>query len=151
MLEFLTTDLLWWHWIVFGIILVVGEIIIPSFVIIWFGLSAIVTGIMDYFLQSTFQVEFTVWLLLSTLLLALWFLFFRSKKETNSGQANYRLETKGLVIEDIPAAGRGKVRFESPVLGSSEWQASSHEALTVGTVVCIEDVNGQLIKVKKDI
>jgi len=32
-------QLLYWHWLVIGMILVVGEIFIPSFTILWFGLA----------------------------------------------------------------------------------------------------------------
>jgi membrane protein implicated in regulation of membrane protease activity len=35
-------QLLYWHWLVIGMILVVGEIFIPSFTILWFGLGALV-------------------------------------------------------------------------------------------------------------
>ena len=34
-------QMLYWHWLVFGILLVIAEIFIPSFTIMWFGLGAI--------------------------------------------------------------------------------------------------------------
>jgi membrane protein implicated in regulation of membrane protease activity len=33
-------QMLYWHWLVFGILLVIAEIFIPSFTIMWFGLGA---------------------------------------------------------------------------------------------------------------
>ena len=33
-------NILWWHWIVLGIILVLMELVVPSFTIFWFGLGA---------------------------------------------------------------------------------------------------------------
>ena len=35
----------WWHWLVFGLLLVVAELAIPSFFIIWFGVAAILVGL----------------------------------------------------------------------------------------------------------
>ena len=31
----------WWYWIVGGIVLVLAELAIPSFFIVWFGLGAL--------------------------------------------------------------------------------------------------------------
>ena len=33
--------LLYWYWLVFGMILIIAELFIPSFTIFWFGLGAI--------------------------------------------------------------------------------------------------------------
>ncbi len=149
MIDILLTQTLWWHWIVFGLILVVAEIIMPLFVIIWFGLSAIIIGLIDLVFVISFNSEFTLWMLFSLLLLFIWFKFLKEKTETHSGQSDFRLDTKGVVIEAIPHGERGKVRFEAPVLGSSEWHATSDVTLEKGTVIRIEDINGQLIKVAK--
>ncbi len=150
MIEFLMHNLLWWHWIAFGIILVVAEIVVPLFVVIWFGLAAIMIGVLDLFLATAFIPEFALWIGLSLVLLFLWFRYFQQKDLTESGQADFRLDTKGIVTETIAHGERGKVRFEAPVLGSSQWQATSDETLQIGDVIRIVDINGQLIKVKKD-
>jgi membrane protein implicated in regulation of membrane protease activity len=150
MIEILLTQTLWWHWIVFGLVLIVAEIVMPLFVIIWFGLSAIIVGVVDLAFETSFMNELTLWMILSLILLYVWFRFLKDKSSTPSGQSDYKLDTKGVVIEAIPHGERGKVRFEAPVLGSSEWHATSDVTLEKGTVVRIEDINGQLIKVKKD-
>jgi membrane protein implicated in regulation of membrane protease activity len=150
MIEFLTTQLLWWHWVVFGIALAVSEIVVPLFVVIWFGLSAIAVGFIDLALKTTFFVELSIWILLSILLLSVWFIYFRDKDVDRSGQADEGFDTVGVVIEAISKNSRGEVQFQSPVLGSSRWLASSDEDIDVGTKVKIVDVKGQLIKVRED-
>ena len=35
----------WWHWIVLGIALVIAELAVPAFFIIWFGLGALLVGL----------------------------------------------------------------------------------------------------------
>ena len=149
MIDFLMTHMLWWHWIILGLVLIVSEIAMPLFVIIWFGLSAIIVGFIDLLFSTTFIQELTTWIILSVVLLFMWFKFFKEKTVTESGQSDFRFKTKGVVIEKIPHGARGKVRFESPVLGSSEWQATSEENLEVATTIRIVEVNGQLIKVEK--
>ncbi len=34
----------WWQWAVAGIVLVLAELAVPAFVLIWFGLGALVSG-----------------------------------------------------------------------------------------------------------
>ena len=36
------------YWLILGIVLIVLEIVIPSFVVIWFGIAALLTGIRVY-------------------------------------------------------------------------------------------------------
>jgi len=149
MIEILLTQTLWWHWVVFGLVLIVSEIVMPLFVIIWFGLSAIVVGLVDLAFNTSFSSELTLWMVLSLVLLFIWFTFIKDKNTTSSGQSDFKLDTKGVVIKAIPHGERGKVRFEAPVLGSSEWHATSDATLKEGTVIHIEEINGQLIKVAK--
>ena len=39
-------ELLYWHWIVFGIVLMLSEIFLGSFFILWFGAAATIVGLM---------------------------------------------------------------------------------------------------------
>ena len=45
MIEWMNTQVEYWHWLVFGMILIVSEIFVTSFILMWFGLSAVVLAI----------------------------------------------------------------------------------------------------------
>jgi membrane-bound ClpP family serine protease len=45
-------ELLYWHWIVAGIALMLAEIFIGSFFIFWFGAAAVVTGLIVVLIPS---------------------------------------------------------------------------------------------------
>ncbi len=143
-------ELLWWHWVVFGLILAVSEIFMPLFVVIWFGLSAIIVGIIDFGFDISLMSQLLIWLLLSIIFLTIWFIFLRDKSITKSGQSNFKLETKGVVTQKISPTHKGRVKFIEPVLGDSEWFAISDEEIDKGSTIKIVEINGQLIKVKKD-
>lgn len=149
MIDFLVNHTHWWHWMIFGLVLIVTEIAMPLFVVIWFGLAALVVGLIDLLFATSFMTEIALWTIISVVLLLVWFKFFKEKGISKSGQSDFTLKTKGVVIEKIPHGERGKVRFEAPVLGSSEWNATSEENLEVATTIRIVEVNGQLIKVEK--
>jgi len=119
----------------------------PLFIILWFGLAAIIVGIIDLGFGTSFITEFFIWIVLSVLFLILWFKFFKATTISKSGQSDFKLGTRGIVTEKIEPHKRGKVRFDAPVLGSSEWIAISDKDIEVGASIYIVDINGQLLKV----
>ncbi len=150
MIEFISS-IAWWHWVSFGIVLVVSEIFVPLFIIIWFGLAAIIIGIMDLAFDTSLKTELLVWITLSVVFLWLWLKFFKDDTVSKSGQSDMALDTKGIVTKTIKVHDKGKVKFDTPVLGSSEWFAIADEEIKAGESIRIVDVRGQLLKVKKDI
>ena len=149
MLEFLTQNLLWWHWIIFGLILLVSEIFTGAFIMLGLGLSAIFVGSMDLFYPISLETELAVWMILSVILITLWFKYFKDNSVENSGQSNYSLDTLGTVQEAITMNGRGKVKFDTPVLGNTFWHATAKEDIEVSSRIKIVEVKGQLIEVSK--
>ncbi len=148
MIEFLNETILWWHWIVFGIALLIWDMSMGTFFILGLGVAAIVVGLIDIFVGTSFTVELTIWMILSILAIAAWFKWFREEPVTESGQSNYRLDTLGIVMEDIQPHSRGKVTFDTPVLGNTSWHAISKVDIDKGTRVKIVQINGQLIEVE---
>ncbi len=148
MIEFLNETILWWHWIVFGIALLIWDMSMGTFFILGLGVAAIIVGILDTFLDTSFTIELTIWMILSILAITAWFKWFREEPVTDSGQSNYRLDTLGVVMEDIQPHSRGKVTFDTPVLGNTSWHAISKVDIDKGTRVKIVQINGQLIEVE---
>ena len=148
MIEFLNETVLWWHWIVFGIALLIWDMSMGTFFVLGLGVAAIIVGILDTFLSTSFTVELTIWMILSILVIAVWFKWFREEPVTDSGQSNYRLDTLGVVMENIQPHSRGKVTFDTPVLGNTSWHAISKVDIDKGTRVKIVQINGQLIEVE---
>jgi membrane protein implicated in regulation of membrane protease activity len=149
MLDWLNANVLWWHWIILGMIFLVLETMAMTFLMLGIGVASILTGLLAYFLDLSFASELLVWSVLSALFVVGWWRFIRQRTVTQSGQPHYRLDTKGTVTDPIRPPQRGKVLFDIPVLGNREWPAFADEALEAGETVQIVDVSGQLIKVKR--
>ena len=148
MIALLNESVLWWHWIVFGIILLILEMSTGTFFMLGLGIAAIIVGIIDTQLNTSFTVELSIWMVLSILAIVAWFKWFREPPLTDSGQSNYRLDTLGIVMEDIQPHSRGKVTFDTPVLGNTSWHAISKVDIDKDTRVQIVQINGQLIEVE---
>ncbi len=148
MIEMLNETILWWHWIIFGIVLLIVEMSTGTFFMLALGVAAIVVGLVDVTVEISFTTELIIWIILSLFAIAAWFQWFREAPLTDSGQSNYRLDTLGIVMEDIQPHSRGKVIFDTPVLGNTSWHATAKVDIDKDTRVQIVQVNGQLIEVK---
>ena len=148
MVEFLTQYVTWWHWIVLGILFIILEMATGTFIVLGFGIAAVLVGLLDLVVGMNFLIQITLWILFSIVIIALSFKYFKDQPTVSStGQSNHGFDTKGTVTETIEAHSRGKVKFDDPVLGNTVWHASADQRLNVGDRVTIKEVNGQLIKV----
>lgn len=143
----------YWHWLVFGMILIIAEIFVPSFTIFWFGLGAIVVaGLMLLFGGIGFSWQLFAWAIASCVFTFLWFAFIRPKMadRTKAGVAREAtIGETGLVIREPSEGRRGMVRFSTPVLGSEEWPFICDASVAIGDRVVVADFSGNTLIVKK--
>lgn len=145
--------LLYWHWIVIGIVLMLAEIFVGSFFILWFGAAAVVIGVvLVVFPGVTTGIQVLSWGLLSTGFAIGWFRFLKplSTDKTKAGLSRETLLGEiGQVLSPPNGEKRGTVRFPAPVLGSDEWQFISQDSLNPGDRVSVVDVSGNSLIVTK--
>ncbi len=143
----------YWWWLVAGLAMIVLEILLPSFVVIWFGIAALITGVIAYWVAGLAP-QLGLFALLSAICFSIgWFGILRhAKLRTKAGQSKEAVIGEiGIVAstrsDTFPA---GKVRFQVPVLGDDEWEYIADEQLAVGDRCVIVDVLGSKLKVRKD-
>jgi len=141
----------WWYWIVGGIALVLAELVIPSFFIVWFGLGALLVGLLALALDLSLTAQLATWTLASLAMVALWFRVFKqSLQKTRIGTADGDVIGEiGLLVGAVAPFERGKVRFQRPVLGSEEWACMADAAIAAGERVKVSSVEGSFLKVIK--
>lgn len=143
-------ELEWWHWAVVGVALIVAELVIPQFVLVWFGLGALLVGLVSVLLPGlglTWQL--LLWTLASVLMVVLWFRIFKPgihKTRVGMADANVVGEV-GLMVQDVAPFVRGKVRFQKPIIGSDVWECIADEAIRSGERVRVLGVEGTILKV----
>ncbi len=142
----------WWAWIVGGILLMLSELAITSFYIIWFGLGALLVGLLMLLMPDiSLTVQVAVWTLASLTMVVLWFRVFKqSRHKTLVGTAGGEvLGEIGLLVGAVAPFERGKVRFQRPVLGSEEWVCLADAAIAAGERVKVVAIEGSYLKVSK--
>jgi membrane protein implicated in regulation of membrane protease activity len=143
--------LIWWAWIVFGIVLLAAESATPgTLFFLFFGLSAIVVGGLTAL--GIAGEAWVQWLLFSALAIAALALLRRPLRGRlnliSSGHAVDSLVGQiAVALGDIPAGGIGKVE-----LRGTGWSARATEgvALRQGQRVVVEKVEGLTLWVRPE-
>lgn len=149
MVEFLDANIMWWHWLILGFILLILEMNTGTFVILGLGVSAVIVGLLDFAIPMSFLNQILIWIVLSLISLWAWKKWVKIPIMSSTGQSDHTLDTLGTVTKKIQPHQRGKVTFDTPVLGNTSWHATSTEELTEGSRIKIVEINGQLIAVQK--
>ncbi|WP_020396920.1 NfeD family protein [Thiolinea disciformis] len=138
-----------WHWLILGLVLLVLEVVTPAMILLWFGVGALLTGVLHWLLpdlglgwQSLFFATFS-------LLSVLAWRKFRPETHIKSDipELNNRLAShigKEYVLSEALEHGRGMAR-----VGDSEWRVESTQDLPAGTRIRVTGVNGVILNVEK--
>jgi membrane protein implicated in regulation of membrane protease activity len=142
-------ELAWWHWAVGGIALIVAELAVPAFVLIWFGLGALVVALAMALLNLGMTAQLTLWLVVSLAMVLGWFKVFKpNMHKTRIGMADANVVGEiGMLVRAVAPFEKGEVRFQKPILGSDVWECIADEAIKSGERVKVLDVEGSFLKV----
>jgi len=142
---------LWWHWIVGGIALVLLELAVPAFFVIWFGLGALLVGVLLLIAPGlSLTTQLIVWTLASIGMTLLWFKVFRNtQRGTRAGQADSVIGEVGLLVTAVAPFQPGQVRFQKPLLGAELWECRTDADIAAGERVKVLAVEGSYVQVAK--
>lgn len=140
-------------WFIFGVALMLAELVLPGFVIFFFGIGAVLTAGISYFAGiENLAVQMAIFLGSSLITLLLFRKRFSSSFKGDVSHVMKPGDTlenikgkKAVVIKDILADGvHGKVEFNGTV-----WEADSDEPISKDEVVEIIERIDLKLKVKK--
>ncbi|OAV10509.1 putative activity regulator of membrane protease YbbK [Moraxella catarrhalis] len=144
-----------WHWAVIGMLLMIGELFIPSFAMLWFGVAALMTALLLWAVPMGLLSQVVIWLGLSIVVCILWFRLIqpRIKTRTKAGLGGSVIVGEiGMIVSPVLTNGLGVVRFSVPKVGAAEWACRTLDGrpIEVGTRVIVTAVMGnELIVIPK--
>jgi len=149
MLEWLNTEVAYWHWMVFGLSLALAEIMLFSFVALWFGLSAFIVGILLWIVPFSFTAQLTIWVVLSIIIIFSWFKWvsplLKNKSFSGMGKESMLGQVGTVIDYNTAHEGRGTLRFSAPILGADEWQFICTDNVEVGSRVIVREFSGNTL------
>ena len=148
----MTFTMLWWYWLIFGMTLILMEMLVPSFTLFWFGLAAFLVALVLFFIpQTSLSLQIILWALGSIGFTVLWFKYFKPTMtdRTKAGISREAVTGETGIVTRVPQNDiRGIVRFAMPLLGADEWEFICHEDCSIGDRVEITDVSGNTLIVR---
>ncbi len=140
-------DQIHWGWFTLGAVLIITEIVSPTFFFLWPGLAAICIGILTFFAPDMgFTARLAIFGILTFVFAVSWKMYGK-KNPTKSDDPNLNdraaqlIGKTGVVIEAIKN-GKGKVR-----VGDGAWIAEGPDC-PEQTVVKIEGAQSTILRVR---
>ena len=143
-------NLEWWHWAVFGIALVIAELVVPAFFLVWFGLGALLVALVLFLAPALgMTAQIAIWTVASVAMVVFWCRIFKpGMHKTRIGMSDSNIVGEvGLLVRDAEPFGKGQVRFQKPLMGSEVWDCIADEAIRSGERVKVLGVEGSFLKV----
>lgn len=142
-----------WHWLILGLVLIILELFLTSFVSLSIGMAAIVVAALSWFLPLHYFIWIVVWLVLSILFTMSGFKFIKPymQNRTTAGLgAGVIIGETGMIIQSPQAEKLGKIRFSVPIFGADEWLCRTRQSvpLAVGDRAIVIDVIGNELLVE---
>jgi hypothetical protein len=142
------STLLFWHWWVLALLLVIVEMLAPGFFLLWIGGAAAVTGLVIFIIPGTpWQAQFVIFGVLAVAsVVAAKYYVRRNPIESEDATLNRRGSQyvgRILTLEEGIVNGIGKVR-----VGDSVWRAQGPD-LPAGERVKVTGVDGTMLTVEK--
>lgn len=147
-MEWLTT---WtaWHWLIFGFVLLIAEIVMPGVFLLWWGLSAIVVaGIMLLMPGLSLAILAVIYAILAIILSLVWWKYQHNKDvidQSNSSlnQRDHAMLGMRGIVREISENGIGRGHF-----GDTTWRIQGQK-LQVDDVIEVQHVDGITLLVGK--
>ena len=142
----------WWHWAVLGIGLIIAELAVPAFFIVWFGLGALLVSVVVLVVPSLgLTAQLLTWTVASVAMVVIWFRIFKpGMHKTRIGMSDSNIVGEvGMLTRDVEPYQKGQVRFQKPLVGSESWECISDEVIKSGERVKVLGIEGSFLKVGK--
>lgn len=143
---------LWWHWALVGFGFILAELLLPAFVLVWFGLGGFLVMLAVLLGPGlSLAMQLLIWTLSSLAMMGLWFkVFKRGAHKVLIGRSSASLVGEiGLIAETVAPFKQGKVRFQKPMVGSDVWSCTAEEEIAAGTRVRVASVDGNVVTVTR--
>jgi len=140
-------DIIYWHWLILAVVLIILEILMPGAYFLWMGISAaVVGGAMFIFPTMTFLVQVLIFAVLSVVTVIMYRSYRRKNPlVTDEPALNRRgekyIDQKFTLAEPI-INGEGKIKVDD-----STWKIVGMD-MPAGMIIRVVAVEGTTLKVE---
>ena len=137
----------YWHWWVFGIVLIILELFVSGFFFMWLGIAAGVVGLLMWLMPDIkWEYQWLIFALFSVVSIFLWRIFAgKHPVESDHPTLNRRGEQyvgRHFTLAEPIANGIGKIKVDD-----SMWKIAGDDC-PVGSKIKVVEADGALLKVE---
>jgi membrane protein implicated in regulation of membrane protease activity len=144
----------WILWTILGVILIIAEIFTPGFVLLWFGIGALVAAFAGLVGVDSLTVQFLIFIIVSVALTAASRTIFVNYFSREKTGADLKTGVDALPgkIGTVVSSSRGALNEGAVKVYGSTWTAypaEGEEPLEAGDRVAVERIQGASIYVRR--
>ncbi|MGR5148077.1 NfeD family protein [Photobacterium alginatilyticum] len=131
-----------WHWIAFGLVLLLLELLGTAGYLLWLGLSALLVGVILSVVPMSWSLQWLTFAVFSLFSTWLWWRYQHQKDRVDDQARTLNQRTEQMIgqtcVLDQPLpVSQGRIR-----LGDTSWLAKTDKPLEAGTLVEVVAVEG---------
>ena len=135
-----------WNWLIFGIILMALEIVVPGVFLFWLGLAALLVGLLSFVVHPSWQLQILMFAVFAVAAVPLWRRMLRNSREPSKSNPFLNKRADALVgrvftLEKPIIDGSGTVRIDDTI-----WRVAGPDA-PAGSRVKIVQADGASLTV----
>jgi inner membrane protein len=138
-----------WHWLAFGLALIVAEVFVFGAILLWLGISALIVGVLVFLVPTLLWVHSVlIWSALSVALIAAWH-FYRKKYPAKNTAPTINRRGEQIVgrhftlTKDIVNC-TGELHVDD-----TRWKIVSYKDIPAGMKVKVVAVEGTSLRVEE--
>ena len=130
-----------WNWLIFGFVLMALEVAAPGVFLFWFGLAALLVGLLSFVLHPTWQTQLLMFAVFALIAVPIWRRLAKSQREGSASNPFLNRRAAALVgrvftLEKPIVDGVGTVRIDDTI-----WRVAGPDA-PAGSRVKVVRVDG---------
>ena len=143
-------------WLAIGLVIMALEIVVPGFIIFWFGAGGVITAIFVFtgiLPEGSAEFQWMFFFLASLVLLGIWQGFLKkrfSREVVDSSRDATLVNLRGKATKRIVPGIPGEVELYSLFHGIKTWQAEADEIIEPGEEISVHEANGIKLIVKRE-
>lgn len=148
MTEFFS-ELTFWHWFIFCGALLIVEMMVPSTLFLWPGISAFIVGLLKWILPAMiWPVAVAIWAILSVITVVGWTKYRKANPapvvDSGLNQRGQQFVGRVYVLTKPLENGKGEIKA-----GDSVWSVTGSDTLPAGANIRVTGVDGARLIVEK--
>jgi membrane protein implicated in regulation of membrane protease activity len=136
-----------WHWLTAAVIIIVIEMLMGTYYLLWVGFAAAVTALIQWVFGIGWQAQIIVFFIFSMVSIVAWHYYAKNNPEVDSmpnlNKRGRQIIGRTFNLSHAIINGVGKINVDD-----STWKVEG-EDLPVGTQVKVTDIRGTILKVIK--